>query len=222
MYILIIGGGKVGYYLGKTLFQIGCEVGIIESDSDRCQLIASDLDLMVIHGDGTDIEVLEEAGVRQAGYFVAVTGKDEENLIACQVAKKYFQVPQTIARVNNPKNQTIFTRLGVDATVSSTGSIARLIQNQLAMDNIRTLPLFEKDGIELIETELKDSSPVLERAVREISLPSECVLIAVVRAGEVLFPKGDTVLYAGDRIMALAKKHSETLLKNLLVGVNHR
>ncbi|TCL71565.1 trk system potassium uptake protein TrkA [Hydrogenispora ethanolica] len=218
MYILIIGGGKVGYYLAKTLFQAGHDVGVIEQDSNRCHVIANDLDILVIHGDGTDIEVLEQANIKQAGYFVAATGKDEENLVACQLAKKYFQVPQTIARVNNPKNQAILQRLGVDATVSSTGIIAQMIQNQLAVDDVKTLPLFEKGDIELVETELKATSPVVNRAVREVGVPAECVLIAVVRGGKVLFPRGDTVLQAGDLVMALAKKQFEPSLKNILVG----
>ncbi len=218
MYILIIGGGKVGYYLAKTLFQAHHRVGVIESDPVRCDLIAKELDVLVINGDGADIEALDEANARDADYLVAVTGKDEENLVACQLAKKYYQVPRTIARVNNPKNQHIFNRLGVDATVSSTGAIARLIENQLAIDDVKTLPLFEDEGIEMIETELKNTSPVLNRQVRALSFPSDCVLIALIRNGKILFPKGDTVLKLGDRVFALSKRNTEGRLKTVLLG----
>lgn len=218
MFILIIGGGKVGYYLAKTLLLAGHEAVIIEVSSERCDLIAKELDLLVINGDGTDIEILEEANIGNAGYVVAVTGKDEENLVVCQLAKKYFQVPRTIARVNNPKNQAIFKKLGVDATVSSTGAIARLIENQLALDDLKRLPLFDEEGVELIETELKANSPVVTYKVKEIALPEECVLMAVYRNGSIVFPRGDTVLLTGDRIFALAKKKAEEKLKALLLG----
>lgn len=218
MYILIIGGGKVGYYLAKTLNQANHRVGVIENDPARCDLIAKELDVLVISGDGADIEVLDEANVQDADYLVAVTGKDEENLVACQLAKKYFQVPRTIARVNNPKNQKIFNRLGVDATVSSTGAIARLIENELAIDDVKTLPLFEDEGIELVETELKNNSPVLDHRVRDLNFPNECVLIALMRNGKILFPKGDTVLKLGDRVFALSKQNAESSLKAILLG----
>jgi trk system potassium uptake protein TrkA len=218
MYIVLVGGGKVGYYLAKTLIQAKHRVGIIESDSNRCKSIANDLDALVINGDGTDIAFLEEANASEAAYVAAVTGKDEENLVACQLAKKYFEVPRTIARVNNPKNQGIFTKLGVDTTVSSTGTIARLIQNELAETDLKTLPLFENTNIEMIQVELKKNSPVAGRLIRELKLPAECVFIALLRQSSVLIPKGDTLLHPGDRIFALCHIDSHEILKKILLG----
>jgi trk system potassium uptake protein TrkA len=218
MYIILVGGGKVGYYLAKTLIQAKHRVGLIEADADRCNLIANDLDILVINGDGTDIAVLEEANIGEATYLAAVTGKDEENLVACQLAKKYFQVPRTIARVNNPKNQAIFTKLGVDATVSSTGAIARLIENELAETDLKTLPLFENTKIEMIQVELPKTSPVINRALRELKLPAECVLIALLHQNKVQIPKGDTRFEPGDRIFALCHIDSHQLLRKILLG----
>jgi trk system potassium uptake protein TrkA len=218
MYILIIGGGKVGYYLAKTLIQNQHKVGIIESNYDRCNSIINDLDAIVINGDGTDIEVLHDAGATEADYVVAVTGKDQENLVVCQLAKKYFKVPRTIARVNNPKNQVIFKKLGVDATISSTGAAAQLIENELPINDIKTLSLFQKSDIEIIETELKTCCPVLNLPIRKLDFPEECVLIAIIREDKVFFPKGETILQPNDKVFALAKHDSVDKLKKILLG----
>jgi len=218
MNIVLIGGGKVGYYLAKTLIQAKHRVVIIESNTDRCNLIANDLEALVINGDGTTIAVLEEANVSQADYVAAVTGKDEENLVACQLAKKYFQVSRTIARVNNPKNQAIFLKLGVDTTVSSTATIARLIENELAETNLKIFPLFENTNIEMIQLELTKTSPVLNRAVRDLKLPAECVFIALLRQNSVLIPKGSTILNSGDRVFALCHIESQDGLRKILLG----
>jgi trk system potassium uptake protein TrkA len=219
VYILIIGGGKVGYYLAKTMIQGRHKVGIIEKDSNRCNYIVNDIQAVIINGDGTDIEVLEDAGTEEADYVVAVTGKDQENLVVCQLAKKYFKVPQTIARVNNPKNQEIFKKLGVDATISSTGAAAQLIENELPIYDIKTLSLFQNSDVEIIETELKTGCPVVNLPIRKLDLPEECVLIAVIRNNKVFFPKGDTVLQCKDKVFALAKHDSVHQLKTILLGV---
>jgi trk system potassium uptake protein TrkA len=218
MYILIVGGGKIGYYLAKTLIQGRHKIGIIETDCDRCNSIVNELEVIVVNGDGTDIEVLSDAGADEADYVVAVTGKDQENLVVCQLAKKYFRVPRTIARVNNPKNQAIFKKLGVDATISSTGAAAQLIQNELPIDDIKTLSLFQKSDIEIIETELKARSPVVNSPIRKLDFPEECVLIAVIREEKVFFPKGETVLQPKDKVFALAKHDSVNQLKEMLLG----
>jgi trk system potassium uptake protein len=218
MYILIVGGGKVGYYLAKTLIQGQHKVGVIEQNCERCNSIVDDLEAIVINGDGTDIEILQDAGAAEADYVVAVTGKDQENLVVCQLAKKYFKVPRTIARVNNPKNQVIFKKLGVDATISSTGAAAQLIENELPINDIKTLSLFQKSDIEIIETELKASCPILNLPIRKLDFPEECVLIAIIRDDKVFFPKGETVLQPKDKVFALAKHESVNQLKDILLG----
>lgn len=127
MRIVIVGGGKVGYYLMKSLFEDGNNVSLIEVQRSLCEKIAEEFNDVVIWGDGTSLEVLCDAGIEQADVVVAATGKDEENLTICQIAKINFKVKKTISRINNPKNIQIFEALGVDKTVCSTEVIANLI-----------------------------------------------------------------------------------------------
>ena len=218
MYVLIVGGGQIGYYLAKTLLQDGNQVGIAECDPQRCRLLAEKLDITVVNGDGSDINVLRDAGAEEAQYVVAVTGQDQNNLVICQLAKRYFHAPLTIARVNNPKNESIFKVLGVDATVSSTALAAQMIQNVLPLNGIRIFSVFQQGEVEITEVQLKADSPVAGRAVAELVLPQECVLIAVARDGKVSFPRGQTVLQAGDRVFALVRRQEVDRLERILLG----
>jgi len=218
MYILIIGAGKIGYYLAKTLRQSDHRVGIVERDPQRCAALAEDLGITVIQGDGTDIDTLREAGAGEAKYVVALTARDEDNLVICQLAKSYFKAPLTIARVNNPKNQTIFKALGVDATVSSTALAAQMIENALPLNGMRIFSLFQEGDVEVTESELGDGSPVVGRAVSQLRLPEECVLIALIHQGKMVFPRGPTILNAGDKVFALVRRQSLDAFKRVLLG----
>ncbi len=218
MYILIVGCGNVGYYLAKTLLASRYSVGIVEKDESRCRVVAEDLEITVTSGDGTDIETLRDAGAQEAGYVVALTGRDEENLVICQLAKKHFKTPNTIARVSNPNNQSIFKLLGVDATVSTTALAAQMIENALPLTGMRFFSIFQQGDAEITEVEVKEDSPVAGVAVSQLSLPEECVLITVIHDGRIFFPRGKTVIEAGDRIFALARRASLEPLRKLLLG----
>lgn len=134
MKAVIVGGGKVGYYLFKTLNKKRYDVVLIEKDKIICEKIADEIDGNIIWGDGSDIQVLEDAGIDKAEIVAAVTGKDEENLIICQIAKIDFNIKKTIARINNPKNIQVFKALGVDKTVCSTEVISNLIEDEFEND----------------------------------------------------------------------------------------
>ncbi len=218
MYILIIGAGKIGYYLAKTLRQADHRVGIVERDPRRCAALAEELGITVIEGDGTDIDTLREAGADEAKYVVALTARDEENLVICQLAKSYFKAPLTIARVNNPKNQTIFKMLGVDATVSSTALAAQMIENALPLNGMRIFSFFQEGDVEVTESELRSGSPVVGMAVSQLRLPEECVLIALIHQGKMIFPRGPTILSAGDKVFALVRRKSLDSFKTVLLG----
>ena len=218
MFILIVGGGRIGYFLAKTLRQSDHRVGLVERDGNRCRTLAEDLGITVLQGDGTDIDTLREAGADQAKYVVALTGRDEENLVVCQLAKSYFKAPLTIARVNNPKNQALFKLLGVDATVSSTALAAQMIENALPLNGMRIFSIFQEGEVEIAESEVTAGSPVVGRAVSQIRLPEECVLIALVHQGKMTFPRGPTILNAGDRVFALVRRQSLDALERVLLG----
>jgi trk system potassium uptake protein TrkA len=202
--IVIIGGGKVGYYLVKTLTESGKHsITLLEKDTDRCSAIAEELDCLVIRADGTDINALAQAGTENADVLVAVSGQDQDNLVACQIAKTKYGIKKTIARVNNPKNHEVFKLLGVDGTVSSTGIIAQLIEGELSSGDIQTLFTFEGGELELVEAIIDDSWRKAGQAISSLEIPKDCIIVTIYRGGKVIIPTGSTVIKGGDKVVAL-------------------
>lgn len=221
MNIIVVGGGKVGFYLTRALLEHGHQVAVIEKDAARCETLADSYRrALVVNGDGTDPGDLADAGADHADVLAAVTGKDEENLLVCQIAKRKFQVKRAIARVNNPKNQDVFRQLGISLTVSSTGIIADLIEREIALGKMRTLLTFHHGDMTILELDLTAQSPASGRRVADLApqLPPESVLVAVVRKDRVLFPRGHTVLEAGDTVMALVHSDAASRMHQVLVG----
>lgn len=201
MKILVIGGGKVGYYLIKTLKQNKHEITLIEKDKNICNKVAEQLEVDVINGDGMDLSVLKDSDIDIADVVAAVTGKDEENLIICQIAKKNFNVSHTIARVNNPKNQAIFKMLGVDNTVCSTQVITNLIDWECESNQIRIIQTFEKGNMILVEVEINNKTSWCNKYVKNLKFPKDSVLVSIFRNNQVIYPKGDTLIQSKDRVV---------------------
>jgi trk system potassium uptake protein len=216
MYTIVAGGGKVGYYLAKELVEQGHEVLVIERDGKQCAIIQEDLGDIVMQGDAAEASVLAEAGTARADVIVSVTGDDEDNLVISQVAKKRFQVPRAIARINNPKNEQIFRMLGIDATVSSTEVILGVLEHELPAHAIVPLLRLRHADVAVVETVLDDQAPVVGRPLRDLSLPAECTIPLIIRGGAPLFPTPDTRLAAGDEIIALTTTRGEARLRDLL------
>lgn len=201
---IIIGGGKVGFNLLKTMKERGHLVTLIERDRDLCEKIADETDGNIIWGDGTDLDVLRDAGIEDAEIIAAVTGTDEENLVICQIAKISYEGKTTIARVNNPKNMTMFKTLGIDSTVCSTDVIANLIESELDKSNYRVVHTLERGSMVLAEILITKESPWCDRLVKDLVLPEECIFTSVLRADNVIYPKGDTVLERGDKVLVIS------------------
>ncbi|MCX7746950.1 MAG: NAD-binding protein [Clostridia bacterium] len=218
MYIVIVGGGKIGYYLVKTLLPYKHKITIIEPQEELCRKLANELNILVINGDGTNIDCLSEVEVEKADAFIAVTGKDEENLIACQLAKRNFGVKRTIARVNNPKNIKVFERLGVDTPVSSTSIIADLIEKEVDYSGMKTLMKMKNGKIVMSEVKVSNSSLACNKSLKDINLPKDCILISVIRDEEVIIPNGYTVLHSGDLIISVSSEEDQQELKNYFLG----
>lgn len=220
MRILVVGGGKVGYYLAKTLLEANHTVSLIEKRQDVCERLSEELGILVINGDGTNQYDLSDAGCDNADVVAAVTGKDEENLIVCQVAKKYFKPRRVVARVNNPKNEKVFETLGIDVAVSSTSMIAKMIEREVVLDKVKTLLTLSRVDVSLVEVDLDDSSPAVNKSVRELAakLPADCVLVTVIRKDRPIFPRGDTVLRAGDIVLAITNAEQEEELRRVLIA----
>lgn len=220
MRVVVVGGGKVGFYLVRTLHEKQHQVSVVEKDRVRAAELAQQLPVLVISGDGTDPSHLADAGADRAQILAAVTGLDEVNLVACQVAQKEFGIARTIARVNNPKNQAILQQLGVDIAVSSTAIISQLVERETRLGGLRELLTFQKGKVALVETHLDRGSPAAGKMVRDLAcaLPGESVLVAVLRGEHIVFPRGDTVLLPGDEVLALALVDQEEALTRALIG----
>ncbi|RKY31040.1 MAG: TrkA family potassium uptake protein [Candidatus Omnitrophota bacterium] len=218
MYILIIGAGKVGYFLAKRLKESGHTVSMVDKDRQLCEEVAKELEVLVINGDGCEPEILEEASIERADVVAAVTTDDEDNLIVCQLAKERFKVRRTVGRVNNPNNEHTFAELGVDVPVDSTEIISKIIEEEVSFSDFVNLMSFKRGKLAIVRVDLPEDSPVIEKEVKDIKLPANSVLVSIVRGEEVIIPKGDTVLKPGDDIIAITKIGSEPQLLNLLIG----
>lgn len=215
---IIIGGGKVGYYLLHTLKKRGHHVVLIEREKNICLKIAEDIDAEIICGDGTDLEVLKDAGIQEAEIVAAVTGTDEENLVICEIAKVSFDINKTIARVNNPKNIAMFKALGVDKTVCSTEVIANLIEFEFDKDNFKLIHTFERGAMILVEITVHLGDKWDNSFVRDIELPDESVITSILRNKKVIYPRGDTQFIADDKVLVITNQPALLKLKKHLLS----
>ncbi len=218
MRILVVGAGKVGYYLAKRLYRGKHTVSIVEKDKQTCEDIAKELEILVINGDGCDPAILEEGGVKHADVVAAVTGDDEDNIIVCQLAKELFNTRRTVGRVNNPDNERVFAELGIDVPVDATMIIGKIIEEEVSFSDFVNLMSFKRGKYAIVRVDLPVESPVLNKKIKDIELPKDTALVSIVRGEEVILPKGNTVLEAGDDIIAMALVGNEAQLISALVG----
>jgi len=219
MFAIIVGGGRVGSYLAKSLSEDGHRVSVIEERETVLNKLQKEVPKAeIIEGDGSDPENLEKAGANKADLLAAVTGQDEDNIVIGQLAKFTFKVDRVIARVNNPKNEWLFTKQwGIDVAVSAVHIIAKIIQEEATLGDIITLLKLKKGEISLVEFNVSETSKSVGKAIKELPLPPETVLIAaILRDGKIIVPKGETTLQAGDKILALSMVENEEKLKKAL------
>jgi trk system potassium uptake protein len=219
MYMIVVGGGKVGYHLAKALLAEGHEVLVIEKDRGQIDFICNELGSICLLGDGCETTVLAEAGTGRADMLIAVTGDDEDNLVACQVAKHKFKVPRTIARSNNPKNETLFHMLGIDVTVSSTNVIMEHIQKEVPTHILTRLLTIQDQGLELVEIKISADSRAVGKRIKDINLPNDTSLVLILRRGQkpkIVLP--DSIIQTGDEIIGITSIGSEDQLKIALKG----
>ena len=219
MYIIVVGGGKVGYSLCKALLDEGHEVLIIERDPSRCEQINEDIGAVCLRGDGAETSTLADAGTARADMVVATTNEDEDNLVVCQVAKHKFSVPRTIALVNNPKNETIFKKLGIDCTVSATTLILEHIQEEVPTHVLVHLLKMEQQGMQVVELKVPPHSPAIGKRIEELPIPATTLLSALIRKDTApVLPKPNMVVNAGDKFIAVVIGEMEEQLRAALVG----
>jgi len=218
MNVIIVGGGKIGSYLGALLLSGGHRVKVIEARREEASRLQHDLpDHTVVLGSGTDPDVLETAGIHNADVVAAVTGKDENNLVATSLARYEFHVPRTIARINNPKNAWMFTPdMGVDAALNQADLMGHLIAEEISLGDMVTLLKLRKGQFSLVEENVNPLAIAAGKAVHELNLPVRCVLVAVIREGELNMPLGDFVFQPDDEVLAVVHADHVTELASLL------
>lgn len=208
MKIIIVGGGKLGYYLARNMIDMDYKVKLIEKDKSKCRKIANDLDVEIICGDGTEIEVLANASIGKADCFIAVTGRDQDNLVASQLAKKKFMVNQVIARANNPRNLEALRKLGVDNAVSSTEIITRLIEQEIESVGLHLLASL-RGKASICTIKIPKHSGAEGVSLKEIQLPKSSLVVSLLRNEELIIPQGDTVIYRGDEVICICENDSQ-------------
>lgn len=215
MYIIIGGGGEVGYYLTKSLLTQGHEVLLLEKGSARYQTLNDELGPAVVRGDACEARTMAEVGANRADVVIAVTGDDEDNLVICQMAKKRYKVGRTIARLNNPKHEDIFLKLGIDLTVSPTRSILSLIESDLPSSRFVPLMMLKNAGIEIVELRIPEKSPIVGKMLRDINLPRSANLALIIRDKQHISPTADTQILAHDDVFALVNHEGEEELSRV-------
>lgn len=218
MNVLIVGMGKTGSFLAADLAERGAhELAAIECDKGRAEAASAIAGVSVTRGDGCEPSVLEEAGVRNADLVVAATGHDEDNLVIAQLARLHFGAGRVIARVNNPRNHWLFTpQWGVDVAVSPTHIITKIIEEEMSLGDLVTLLKLKGGKVALTEIKLAASATATGKLVSELPLPSDSLLVAVLRDEQLIFPGGETRLEAGDEVLAITSVDREAeLLKAL-------
>lgn len=218
MYIIVVGGGKIGFYLATALLNEGHEVLVLEKDATRCNFICEQLGSVVVRGDGCEARTLAEVGTERADMFIAVTDEDDDNLVACQVAKHKFKVPRTIARINNPKNEKLFKKLGIDVTVSSTNIILEHIEAEVPTHPLVHLLTLKGGGLEIVEVKIPQNSPAVGKRMKELTIPPDSVICLVIGKWGAQVPTGETIIEAEARLVAVTKPEVEGVLRAVLTG----
>lgn len=216
MKVTVAGGGKVGCYLARTLSEHGHEPTLIEKSRAVCERIAGEMDIPIICGDASRLEVLENAGIKNSYALVSVTGSDETNLIVCQLAEKKYGVPKTVAKSNNPKNAAAMQALGIDNVISSTDSIVSLIEREVDTSRIKQLLSLNGGEAAIFEVQLPPDYACDGKMLNEIKLPETFNIISITRNGCTIIPRGKSMLKSGDRLLVISGSNAVKELKSVL------
>ena len=219
MYIIVIGGGKIGYSLCKTLVADDHEVLVLEKDPVRSKQLIQDLGNIVFPGDGCEAATLEEVGAARADLVIAVTGEDEDNLVACQVSKHKFNVPRTISLINDPQNEALFRKLGLDVTVSVINLILSHIEHELPAHPLIHLLSLKGPGLEIVEVKVPSNSKVVGKRLGDIKLPPDSIVSLVIgKDGNPQVPTGELILNPEDEVVAVTRPEAEDTLRATFTG----
>ena len=216
MKTIIVGGGKVGFYLAKTLLENNYDITLIEMDKVQCHFCANNLDASVVYGDGTSVDTLSSAGAKEADSIIAVMGQDERNLVCCQIAKSVFGINKAIAKVNDPKNASVLKTLGVDIVISATENIIQALEHEVDLSAVKALIPMDGGDATLLEVTLPDDYKLHGTELKDLHLPYNCNIAAISRSGHTIIPRGQTKIYSGDIMLVVALNNEVRELKRAL------
>ena len=220
MKVTIAGAGNVGCYIASDLHDAGHDVLLLDKSPGLVERLRPTLDVTWFVGDACEVSTLHQAGIDGSEVMVAATGDDEDNLVVSLLAKQEFAIPRVVARVNHPKNQWLFNEnWGVDVSVSTPHLLSALVEEAVSVGSLVRLLQFEGGQARLVEVTLADDSPAAGRSIAELAVPRDATVVAVVREGRVVVPRGDTVVNAGDEVLALVTPDSEDPVRSILIGV---
>ncbi len=218
MNILIVGGRKKVDFLARSLLSKGHRVTIVHDNEDYCKYLSRTHDIPVICGDGSKIDILEEADIHKAKIIIAMTPKDADNLVICQIAKKVYGVKSSFATVNNPKNVEVFKKLGINSALSATYIVAGIIEQMAAMDEISNYIPIEQGKVVVMEIMVRDHFPVVGKALSDIKFPEQAIIGCIIRDVDSFIPRGRTVIQAEDRLIVLSPPEIQKDIIKLISG----
>jgi trk system potassium uptake protein len=219
MSAVVVGGGRGGSYLARDLQSQGYRVTVVDSRPEVVAKLRQEIGGDVICGDGCSPQILEQAGAAKAKLVVALTHDDEDNLVICRLAKHHFHVPRVITRVNNPRNEWLYTKAwGVDVAISQVHLTAKVIEEEIGLGELVTLLKLAHGEAALVEVVLPDNAPCLGKAIREVNFPPDTVIASIIRKGKLVIPRGEVRFEAEDEVLAVSTVKAEGALKELLVG----
>ena len=218
MYVVIVGGGNTGSHLAQILLNEGNIVKIIEERPALLEKLRTELpENAVISGDGSAPTILEQAGVDKALVLAAVTGSDETNLVITSLARFEFNVPRIIARVNNPKNAWLFTpEMGVDVALNQADILAHLVAEEMSLGDMMTLLKLKKGEYSLVEEKVYPIAQACGKLIKDVKLPEECSVVAIIRKNQLIIPRGNTQFEAYDEVLALVHRKNLSEFASLL------
>jgi trk/ktr system potassium uptake protein len=217
--VAIAGAGNVGLFIANDLIGVGHEVQLIEKSPDVLERVTTAEGVEKIVADACEVNSLRRAGLERCDVVVAATGDDEDNLVISLLAKQEFGVPRVVARVNHPKNEWLFNEnWGVDLSVSTPHLISALVEEAVSVGHLVRILQFEGGNVRLVEVTLAENAPVVDKAIRDLDIPRDATIVAVVRREHVVMPRGDTIFEAGDEVLAMVTSDSESDVREILTG----
>lgn len=216
-FVLIVGGGKIGFYLARELIRQKNEVILIERDQELYTQLRKTLEGYIILGDGCELRVLKEAGIERADVVVATTGYDEDNYVICQIAKQRFGVPKTVSRLRDPKNEELFKLAGIDQTVSSTRIIFNILEQQIDASPLIPITALQNGNIEVVQIDIDQSSPAFNKRIIDLNLPKGVLIISILRNNISIIPQANTVIEEKDNLIILMPQANSLEVSNFFV-----